>query len=547
MASTYYNLVMKPSQLERLKFSRLVRTGADQQIEDLTNDSRKVRERWLYAALPGAHVDGHAFIDDSVNAGSVAILCSKIPASIPDSVAIFQSDRPRLALSELSHLIHGRPSERVTVIGVTGTDGKTSTVYFIYQLLTKLGLRAGFLSSAASDDGNGERANALHQSTPEAPEVHRTLATMIENGMQYAVIESTSHGLSTKTARLAHVNYHAGVLTNMSHEHLEFHGSFDQYRHDKANLFRALDHTGYAYAGEAADRDVAGLDASGTSDAASERDEHKPITIDAIAGQRFAVANADDATLAYFRASTGKPCLTYGTGSASLSAQKIELNATGSRFELHAVGHAPIACEIQVPGLFSVYNALAALGAVAAATGEPIERVAGLLSEVKSVRGRMNVICTAPFSLVVDFAHTPGSFEAILPFFANKTLGKLIVVFGSAGDRDVQKRPVQGRIACEHADVVILANEDPRSEEPTRILEEIASGCTGHSTKPHIELIPPRREAIRRAIALADVGDTVLLLGKGHETSIMGRDNEEPWNEIEVAREELVRAGFEAN
>jgi len=157
----------------------------------------------------------------------------------------------------------------------------------------------------------------------------------------------------------------------------------------------------------------------------------------------------------------------------------------------------------------------------------------------------MNVIFRSPFTVIVDYAHTPGSFEAILPFFAKQTEGRLIAVFGSAGDRDVQKRPVQGRIACLHADIVILTNEDPRSEDPMSILEEIARGCASEGGAALLECIPERRLAIRRAISLAREADTILLLGKGHETSIMKKEGEEPWNEIEIAREELRRAGLD--
>jgi UDP-N-acetylmuramoyl-L-alanyl-D-glutamate--2,6-diaminopimelate ligase len=527
---------MRPSELDSLGFARLISTGDNADIIDLTNDSRKVKPGWLYAALPGERFDGHDFVSAAIDAGASAILCRDVPERLPEAVAVLQSDRPRLALSELAHRIHGKPSERLKVIGVTGTDGKTSTVYFVYQLVKMLGYRVGFLSSAARDDGTGEEANLLHQSTPEAPEVHRSLARMLEHGVEYAVVESTSHGLSSRTARLAHVAYHAAVLTNMSHEHLEFHGTFEQYRHDKANLFRALDHGGYAHAGAAADSD--------TEPAAAVANPGNAASLADVKDQRFAVANADDLTLPYFLRATGRPCLTYGLHDASITARSIELHAAGSRFEMHSIESAPIACNLQVPGLFSVYNALAATAVVAGVTGTPLELVARLLPDLQSVRGRMNVICSSPFTVIVDFAHTPGSFEAILPFFATQTKGKLIVVFGSAGDRDVQKRPVQGSIACEHADIVILANEDPRSEDPMTILDEIASGC-GEADATRVERIPDRRLAIRRAISLAERGDTILLLGKGHETSIIGKEREEPWDEIEVAREELRQAGSE--
>jgi len=536
---------MKPTELKPLQFTRLLRHGENADIVDLTNDSRAAQAGWLYAALPGQRFDGHDFIHAAVKAGASAILCRTVPKELPEGITLFQSDQPRLALSELAHRIHGRPSEHLKAIGVTGTDGKTSTVYFIYQLLRLLGFRTGFLSSAARDDGTGEEPNVLHQSTPEAPEVHRSLAKMLDNGVEYAVVESTSHGLSTRTSRLAHVAYHAAVVTNMSHEHLEFHRTFEQYRHDKANLFRALDYGGYAHAGRLADRDVErGAIVPHVAGTEGPR-ERVATTLQHLKSRPFAVANADDATFAYFASATRRTCLTYGLNDATFSARTIELHAAGSHFEIHSVGSGSTSCNLRVPGLFSVYNALAATAVVAGATGTPVDRIAKLLPDLRSVRGRMNVIFRSPFTVIVDFAHTPGSFEAILPFFAKQTEGRLIAVFGSAGDRDVQKRPVQGRIACLHADIVILTNEDPRSEDPMSILEEIARGCASEGGAALLECIPERRLAIRRAISLAREADTILLLGKGHETSIMKKEGEEPWNEIEIAREELRRAGLD--
>jgi len=479
---------------EGLKHSSLEAGGPDRQITDITNDSRRVTKGALYAALPGLHVDGHRFIPDAIDSGAGAILCERLPRTPRQDVSWFVAPDARMALSELSDRFFGYPSRDIEVVGVTGTDGKTSTVYFIHQLLLAIAGSSSFLSTAAMQVGAAEEANALHQSTPEAPEVHRTLRTMADHGSRYAVLESTSHGLSHKTCRLAHVHYRVGVFTNLSHEHLEFHGTFERYRSDKANLFRSLE--------------------SG-----------------------FGVVNRDDENAGYFAEATRGEVIGYSVErDAEYRARDIELDATGSRFTL-VTPSGTAACSLPIPGVFNVSNALAAAAAVQRLTGCTNERLADAIANLRSVRGRMTVVQGEPFSVVVDYAHTPGSFENVLPFFRRQCAGKLIVVFGSAGDRDVAKRPLQGAIADRYADAIVLADEDPRSEEPMAILREIASGC--RAGRPGLHLIPDRREAIRRAFSLASAGDTVLLLGKGHETTIIGSAGEIPWDEIEVARAEL--------
>ena len=223
---------------------------SDPPILGLAYDSREVRPGWLFAALEGQHTDGHRFVSQAVERGAAAVLHGRpLEATQPpgatgagtarQGVAYVRVADPRRALSALADAFHGHPSRRLEVIGVTGTDGKSTTVYLIHQLLAALGQRAGFLSTVSFQAGGQLRPNSLRQSTPEAPEVHALLAEMADAGMRYAVLEATSHGLSERTSRLAHVRFQAAVCTNITHEHLEFHGTFEQYRSDKANLFRA--------------------------------------------------------------------------------------------------------------------------------------------------------------------------------------------------------------------------------------------------------------------------------------------------------------------
>ena len=507
-----------------LEHSALLDGAPEADVTDITNDSRRVTPGALYAALPGEHVDGHRFIPAAIEAGASAILCESLPARRAGEVAWLHAPDARLALSELADRLFGSPSRELDVIGVTGTDGKTSTVYFIHQLLSRVAGTSAFLSTAAMQIGPNEEPNELHQSTPEAPEVHRALRAMRDAGARYAVLESTSHGLSRRSCRLAHVRYRAAVFTNLTHEHLEYHGSFEQYRSDKANLFRALDAGCYA---DAEQPDV------GAQEPAPGRAES--------AGGPFGVVNADDPNAGYFVAATATPVLTYGFApGADYRAADVSLSPTGGSFTLVTPGGST-ACSLAIPGRFNVANALAAAAVVHALTGCDETELAGAIASLRPVRGRMSVVASEPFSLVVDYAHTPGSFENVLPFFREQTPGRLLVVFGSAGERDVAKRRIQGEIAGRYADVIVLADEDPRGEERMRILRDIAGGTAGRTEGRDLLLIPDRRLAIRRALGLARPGDTVLLLGKGHETSIIGPTEAAPWDEIGVAREELAR------
>jgi UDP-N-acetylmuramoyl-L-alanyl-D-glutamate--2,6-diaminopimelate ligase len=517
-------------------------TGGAQEVLSITNDSRQVRAGALYAALPGEHVDGHQFIGEAVRSGAVAVLCRDVPKDLPESVAVFRSEWPRLALSEISDVFYGQPSSRLRVVGVTGTDGKTTTVHFIHQLLELAGARSSFLSTAAMQVGDETQSNRLHQSTPEAPVVQSALAEMVAGGKTHAVLESTSHGLSARTCRLAHVRYAAAVLTNLTHEHLEFHGTFEQYRHDKANLFRALDAGGYARA------DAFAAPASSARAPRLPRAEFPaPEELDRVrAGAPFAVVNAGCPDAGYFARATAAPTYAYGMElgpwNVALAAGEVKLSAAGSEFTL-LWGASAAQTSIGIPGTFNVENALAALLTTSLLLGVTPGELVDLVPKLRPVHGRMRVVQAEPFAVVVDYAHTPGSFERALPFFREHTRGKLIVVFGSGGERDRAKRPQQGRIADAFADIIVLTDEDPRNEDRQLILEEIAAGCPTRRRGDDLHLVPDRREAIRFALTRARPGDTVLLLGKGHEAQIIGRDGAQPWDEESVAAEELGRGG----
>jgi UDP-N-acetylmuramoyl-L-alanyl-D-glutamate--2,6-diaminopimelate ligase len=569
--------------------------AGDPDVAALEYDSRKVGEGSLYFALAGLHADGHAFIGEAVKRGAVAVVCQNELAEYRAGVVYVRVKDSRFAISAVADAFYGHPSQKLAVIGVTGTEGKSTTVYLIWQLLRLLGKKAGFVSTVQYCVDEDEQANPEHQTTPEATAVHKKLAEMVANGLEFAVLESSSHGLSPRTNRLGDVAFDVGVMTNVTHEHLEFHGTWERYRDDKANLFRALDKTGH----------VKQL-CTGQAAQAVRAAQQAPRV------PSFGVANADDKSAAYFADATKQPVFFYsakiagavqpssesGAKTADLSLLDIEPGAGGNRYMVrvrHGLGGtgkmneaglseagtrkaasetAPaetLAIQDNLPGAFNAANVLAGLLVVSGLLGLPVEIVAAQVPRLKPVRGRMTAVQKGQdFEVLVDYAHTPSSFEAIFPPLRerlDKTGGRIISLFGSAGERDTQKRPEQGRIAAQWSDIVILSDEDPRGEVPMAILEEIAAGIPGGiaapvpvcetSTAPAgktadaspnnrvfvrgetLFLIPDRPAAIQKAISLARKGDLVLLLGKGHENSNIYARETRPYDEIAEAEKAL--------
>lgn len=493
-------------------------TGGDCIITGVEYDSRSVTAGNVFFALAGFHVQGADFIQDAVRRGAAGVVYQDGDVCIPEGICAVQVSNVRAALSACSAAFYDYPADDMTVIGVTGTEGKSSTVAFIFDLLQALHQKAGFFSTVSYSFGDAVIKNPAHETTPQAPMVHKRLAQMRDNGCRFAVIEASSHGLSPRTARLADVEFHVGVCINVTHEHLEFHGSFEQYRDDKANLFRSV--------GRTAGRDISA----------------------------FAVMTAADPSYAYFAAAaqpapvyplyTDCPAVISHEGlypadiqekPDSLSFHLIEAiqKNDGIHTQRHVI-QAPIA------GRFNVQNITAAIQVVSRLLSCSVATVAAAVPQLKPVTGRMYALNEGQnFRVFIDYAHTPSSFLAVLPPIqknAQTQGGKVITVFGSGGERDIKKRAEQGRIADIYSDIVILTNEDPRNEPPLDILEMIAQGCTKKKRGQTLFLIPDRRSAIKHAFSQAAAGDTVLLLGKGHENSIIYQTHEQPYNEEQTAR-----------
>ena len=529
--------------------------GGDPLISGLEYDSRKVKEGDCYFALPGLHADGRDFISDAVRRGAGAVVYQGEAGTFPPGPVYIRVKDARFAMSPIADAYYGSPSRHLGVIGVTGTEGKSTTVYLIWQFLRLLQKKAGFISTVQYSLGSEAEWNSEHQTTPEATAVQRLLAEMRDHGAEYAVVESSSHGLSPRTNRLGDVAFDAAVMTNVTHEHLEFHGTWEQYRDDKANLFRALGVFSHA-------KTTGRLGAEGT-----------PVEIPA-----FGVINADDPSAAFFAEAArtaaapgtgGFPVFTYSVcgAAADLSLESIESSVQGNHCRvMEAGGNTILEIGDRLPGAFNAGNILAALLVVSHMLALPVTELMPLVPQLQPVRGRMTAVNKGQtFEVLVDYAHTPSSFGTVFPPLrerldrqGGRRQGRRIIsLFGSAGERDTAKRGEQGRIAWEWSDIVVLTDEDPRGEEPMAILEEIALGIEGRGRPPEHEgprvktarrgenlfLIPDRPEAIRRAFSLAAAGDLVLLLGKGHENSIIYANETRPYDEIteaEKALEELL-------
>jgi UDP-N-acetylmuramoyl-L-alanyl-D-glutamate--2,6-diaminopimelate ligase len=469
----------------------------------------------LFVAIPGLRVDGHDFVPAALDAGAAGVIVERPVAGVAAPQLVV--DPARSALGSAAAWWYGDPSHELTVIGITGTDGKTTTSYLAVAALEAVGTQTGMIGTIATRIGGVTDDHAEHATTPEAPELQRTLRAMVDAGDRAAVIETTSHALAL--GRVAGIAYDAAILTNITHEHLDLHGTWEAYRDAKLSLFDQL-------------RLVRGVT----------KPEPVPTT---------AVVNLDDQSAGLFVGTSrdaGARVITYGTEpAADVRATRIAEDASGLNAAI-ATPSGDATLDLRLAGRFNVHNALAVV-ALGEGLGLDAAAVRDGLARVDVVPGRMERIDLGqPFGVVVDFAHSPASLTTVLDLLAPTAAargGGLIAVFGSAGERDTAKRPQMGRIAGERARLVIVTDEDPRGEDRDAILDEIARGAetAGRRRGHDLLLIADRRDAIASAFDAARPGDIVLLAGKGHERSIIGPDGEQPWDERAVATELLRELG----
>jgi UDP-N-acetylmuramoyl-L-alanyl-D-glutamate--2,6-diaminopimelate ligase len=485
-------------------------------VRGVTHDSRLVSPGFVFVAIRGDHHDGHDHVQDAVAAGAVGLVLERaVPTPGVPQVLVAA---PRRALAACAAWFEGDPSHQLGIVGITGTDGKTTTAYLVRSLLEMAGLRTGMLGTIDVLVGGRSLGNPGRATTPEAPELQARLRGMVDAGDRWAVVETTSHGLAQE--RVSEVAYDVAVHTNVTHEHLEFHHTPDAYRAAKRRLFERL--------------------AVGPANPDKGHGKHAVVNLDDPFAGIFVDAAAEaGATLHGYGADPG--------GSAGIRAVSVrerdglDITVRTPRWEDRI--------HVRLAGRFNVHNTLAAVGVGESLGLDPATIRAGL-EALERVPGRMeSVDLGQPFSVLVDYAHTPDALAKALDALAPMAAaggGRLICVFGSAGDRDVAKRPMMGRVAGERCRLVVVTDEDPRSEDRLAILDQIAAGAerTGRTRGRDLLLIPDRAAAIREAIAEARPGDVVVLAGKGHERSIEQADGPMEWDEIAAARAAIVDRGF---
>jgi UDP-N-acetylmuramoyl-L-alanyl-D-glutamate--2,6-diaminopimelate ligase len=473
---------------------------ADPEVAGLCYDSRRLKVGDCFVAIPGSHTDGHRYVETALRDGAVAAVVQRRAGTGWPQVVVPDTRR---ALGLMASTFYGHPSRDLVVVGVTGTDGKTTTTTMIQQMLLSAGRPAGSMSTVDIRVGDSVDVNETRQTTLEALEIQEQLARMRDRRLKVAVIESSSHGLALQ--RVVGVDFDVAVFTNIAHEHLDFHKTIEAYREAKASL---IDLT------------------------AASADKGLPKT---------AVLNRDDPSFAYLVNRPIARRLTYGIQlDADLKASRVDLTPEGLRLEA-STPRGPLVARLKLSGRWNAANALAA-AATGVAIGLTLDEIREGLERFSGVSGRMErVDLGQPFAVIIDYAHTPQSLEKVLRELRPITKGKLIAVFGSAGDRDRDKRPWMGEIAARLSDYAVFTNEDPREEDGRTILSEIAGGAeaVGWKEGENYASIEDRRQGIAHAVRRAQPGDTVLLAGKGHERSILIGRGKEPWDERAVAEDAI--------
>lgn len=486
-------------------------------VTDVTCSSADVTPGASFVAVRGRRADGHAYIADALSRGAALIMGEDpAPANLPAGCTYVQVADSRRELGTLAAAFYGHPSHGMDVIGVTGTDGKTTTTNLIDALLTAAGKRTGLMSTVDFKIGEQRWPNNSRFTTLEAPEVQQVLAHMAADAVECAVVETTSSGLELQ--RVQGIEYDVAVITNITSEHLEVHGTLENYRRAKAMLFERIN---------------------------PEQRKDAPFSIPC-----GCVLNADDSSYAYLTGFCRAPVLSYGIDNAAdVQAEELQLNSDGTSFRVRLPDQTAFSVRTPLVARFNVYNCLAAI-TVGYLHGITPAVMATALQRFPGVSGRMErVVAGQPFTVIVDYAHTADSLKKVLEVLRPVTRGRLIAVFGSAGDRDRVKRPEMGAVAAQLADFFVITDEDPREEDPSAILREIAAGAdaAGAREGEQYVCIVGRREGIAEAFRLAHPGDTVLLAGKGHEQSIVVGREKLPWDDRRVAREELEALGFESD
>ncbi|UVI32192.1 UDP-N-acetylmuramoyl-L-alanyl-D-glutamate--2,6-diaminopimelate ligase [Paenibacillus spongiae] len=490
---------MRLDQLAALLETAVVAGDGHKEITGIQTDSRKVSEGDLFICLVGHNMDGHDYAQEALKRGAKALVVQrKLDVDAPQIIV----KDSRFAMAVMADEYFGHPSRSLKLIGITGTNGKTTTTYLIERILADAKHRPGVIGTVEMRYGG--KTYPMSGTTPEALELQRYLAAMVAEGTDYCAMEVSSHAL--EQGRVKGCRYRTAVFTNLTQDHLDYHGTMERYAAAKGLLFGRLG-----------------------NDCGASQDERS-----------YAVLNADDPASEAFARLTAAEVLTYGVKQeADVRASDIKITVHGTSFHVTTFrGEADI--TLRMAGTFNVYNALAAITA-ALVENIPLEQIKQSLEAVPGVPGRVEAVHAGqPFAVIVDYAHTPDGLDNVLKAVKEIASGRIICVFGCGGDRDRTKRPIMGRIAAAYSDYVIVTSDNPRTEDPIRILADIEAGLQNDGVpQERYELQPDRRLAIQKAVEMASHEDVVLIAGKGHETyQIIGSVTHD-FDDREVAKEAI--------
>lgn len=451
---------------ELLKGINILSEYEDREISDVTDKTHKISEGCAFVCVVGARFDGHSFAENAVKEGAKAVIVSK-DLGLKEQILV---ENTREAYAIMCKNLCGCAVDKLTVIGITGTNGKTTTAFVVKDILSSLGIKSGLIGTVKNMVGDREFHTEL--TTPDPYDMHALFKMMVDDGIKYCVMETSSQAFHQM--RLAGIHFETGVFTNLTQDHLDYHGTIEEYKRCKKTLFLNCDK---------------------------------------------AVINADDETGAYMSDGITAEVKTYGINTpCDYKAENAEFFADRVEYDLN--GERVI---FNIPGGFSVYNSLCAIGAVCS-LGFGFTEVVNAISDASTVKGRLELLKTnTDYGVIIDYAHTPDGLEKALNAVRGFTKGRVITLFGCGGDRDKTKRPKMGRMATDLSDIVVVTTDNPRTEDPDEIIKEILIGTVG--SKAEVISITDRSEAIAHALKIAKAGDTILLAGKGHETyQVIGKE-----------------------
>lgn len=488
-------------ELKELLLTAKLAGDGETEFHGIEKDSRRVCPGQLFICVPGFTVDGHAYAGEAEKRGAAAIVAERLLDTPLPQLIVKDS---RLAMAVIADYVYEHPSQSIGLIGVTGTNGKTTTTYLIEQIFNYNNMPTGVIGTIERRFGGV--SEAMNGTTPDADALQRYLAGMRDAGAQYCAMEVSSHAL--EQGRVKGCRFRTAIFTNLSQDHLDYHGTMEKYADAKGLLFSRL---GNGYSLNAAERS-------------------------------YAVLNSDDPACAGFRSLTSAEVITYGLGmEADVRAVDIDIYAGGASFRMVCfAGEADI--SMRLTGKFNIYNALAAATA-ALIEGIELERIRAALGAITGVPGRVETIETGrDFSVIVDYAHTPDGLDNVLGAVRELARKRVICVFGCGGDRDRSKRPLMAQVAAKHADKLVVTSDNPRNEDPLAIIADIERGLReADVARARYSLEPDRRQAIEKAVEMASPGDVVLIAGKGHETYQLIGGVTYPFDDRTVAKEAIRR------